>query len=149
MTESIRTRQWGVAWVALAIALALHVADESLTDFLPLYNAVVTELRESHPWVLLPTFSFAPWLAGLIIGVIFLLLLSPLVFAGRQFLRPIAYFLGALMTMNALGHIGGSIYLGALAPGVSSSPILLISAVALIITTRRVRRGVPDVAQKT
>ena len=135
--KSIRTRQWGIAWVALAVALGLHVADETFTDFLPLYNALVGTIRESQPWFPLPTFTFSTWLTGLIAGVLILLLLSPLVFAGNRVFRPIAYFLGALMTLNALAHLGGSIYLGELAPGALSSPVLLVAALVLIVTTRR------------
>jgi len=123
--------------VALSIALGLHVADEAITDFLPLYNSIVGTIRESYPWVLLPTFTFSVWLTGLIAVVSILLLLSPMVFAGNPIFRPISYFLGVLMTLNALAHIGGSLYLGALAPGVISSPSLLLAALALLVTTRR------------
>ena len=140
MVAAMASRHWGIAWLALAAALALHVIDEALTGFLPLYNSLVTALRETYAWVPLPTFSFSIWLAGLIAGVLVLLALAPLVFAGRLVLRPIAYFLGALMTLNALGHIVASIYLGALAPGVLSSPLLLVAAGALLITTCRMRR---------
>ena len=77
------------------------------------------------------------WLGGLMAGVILLLGLSPLVYAGKPVFRPISYFLGTLMTLNALGHIGGSIYLGTLAPGVISSPVLLLAAVALVIAAAR------------
>ena len=127
--------------MALAIALALHVIDEVLTDFLPLYNSLVVSLREAYPWAALPTFSFSLWLSGLTAAIIFLLGLSPLVFSGRLYLRPVAYFLGVLMTLNALGHVVGSVYLGALAPGALSSPILLIAAVALLFATHRVSQG--------
>jgi hypothetical protein len=139
MATDIRTKQWGIAWVTLSIALALHVADEAITDFLPLYNFIATSVRESYPWIVLPTFTFSTWLTGLVIGIAALLLLSPLVFAGNPVLRPVSYFLGVLMTLNALAHIAGSIYLGALAPGVLSSPILLVAALALLITTWRLR----------
>lgn len=98
-------------------------------------------LRDSYSLVLLPTFSFSVWITGLITGVLLLLALSPLVFAGEGIFRPISYFLGVLMILNALGHIGGSIYLGVLAPGVVSSPILLLAAIALLIATYRARRN--------
>ena len=123
--------------MALAVALGLHVADEAVTDFLPLYNSIVVTWREAYPWIPFPTFSFSVWLTGLIAGVILLLVLSPLIFSGKSYLRPVAYFLGVLMTLNALGHIVGSLYLGVLVPGTLSSPVLLISAVALLVTTRR------------
>ncbi len=144
MTTTSRTRQWGMAWVFLALAIALHVTDEALTGFLPLYNSIVESLRESYPWVPLPTFSFPVWLTGLVIGVLVLLCLSPLVFGGSAFLRPVSYVLGVLMTGNALGHIGASIYWGILAPGVLSSPILLLAALALLINTDRDRRSARD-----
>lgn len=140
MTTMKETRQWGNAWVVLAIAIALHVADEALTEFLPLYNSIVLSLRENYPWVPLPTFDFSIWLGGLIAGVILLLSLSPLVYAGIRIFRPISYFLGTLMTLNALGHIVGSIYLGTLAPGVISSPVLLLAAVALVLAAARAGR---------
>jgi hypothetical protein len=133
-----------MAWLVLALAIALHVTDEALNGFLPFYNSIIESLRESYPWVPLPTFSFPVWLTGLVIGVLVLLALSPLVFAGSTFLRPVSYVLGVLMTGNALGHIGASIYWGILAPGVLSSPILLLAALALLITTDRDRRSTRD-----
>ena len=144
MTAHDRNRQWGFAWVALAIAIALHVVDEAITGFLPLYNSIVASLRGSYSWIPLPTFSFSVWITGLAIGVLLLLALSPLVFAGNRIFRPIAFFLGILMILNALGHIGGSILLGTLAPGVVSSPILLLAATALLIATYRVRLSKTD-----
>jgi hypothetical protein len=142
--KGIRTKQWGFAWVALSVALGLHVADEAITDFLPAYNSIVVTIRESQPWLLLPTFTFSTWLTGLIVGVLILLLLSPMVFAGNRVFRPVAYFLGVLMTLNALAHIGASIYLGELAPGALSSPVLLLAALALIVTTRRASDSASD-----
>ncbi len=139
MTVDHRNSQWGFAWLALAIAIALHVVDEASTGFLPLYNSIVASLRDAYPWVPLPTFSFSVWIAGLTIAVLVLLALSPLVFAGNRLLRPIAFLLGVLMILKGLGHIGGSIYLGGLAPGALSSPVLLLTAIALLITTYRVR----------
>ena len=133
-------RHWGIAWVSLAMALALHVADEALTGFLPVWNSLVESARETYGWVPLPTFDFAVWLGGLIVGVVVLLGLSPLVFAGRSFLRPLAYFLGILMVLNGLAHIAASMYWGELAPGVVSSPILILAAAALLVTTRRAHR---------
>ncbi len=133
-------RRWGIAWVAHALALAVHVADEALTGFLPLWNSLVEAARETYSWLPLPTFDFAVWLGGLVVGVTVLLGLSPLVFAGKPWLRPLAYFLGILMIFNGLGHIGASIYWGGLAPGVISAPILIVAAAALLVTTNRARR---------
>ena len=139
MDTANRTRKWGIAWLALVIALALHVVDEVATDFLPFYNSLVLLARASYPWIPLPAFSYPVWIVGLALGVSLLLALTPLVFAGKRYLRPLAYFLGLLMTANALGHIGASVFLGAAAPGVYSSPVLLVTSVALLITTYGVR----------
>lgn len=43
-----RITQWRATWVGLAIALALHVADEALTGFLAVYNEVIVGLRASQ-----------------------------------------------------------------------------------------------------
>jgi hypothetical protein len=134
-----RIAQWRTAWVALALALGLHVADEALTGFLPVYNGVVEGIRARHPWVPLPTFTFPVWLGGLILGVLVLLALTPVVSRGALWLRVVSVILGVLMAGNALGHIGASVYWGRLAPGVYSSPILLIAAMALVVTAVRAK----------
>jgi hypothetical protein len=132
-------RRWGWAWIGLAAALGLHVTDEALTGFLPLYNETVRSTREAVPWLPLPTFTFPVWLGGLVLLVTVLFALSPLIFRGARWLRPVAYFLGVVMTANALGHFGASIALRRLAPGVLSSPVLLLAAITLLISTRRSR----------
>ncbi len=43
-------RRHGQAWVALTLALAVHVADEALNDFLSFYNPLVTSLRWRVGW---------------------------------------------------------------------------------------------------
>jgi hypothetical protein len=139
MAPSTSSRQWGITWVCLVLAIALHVADEALTGFLPRYNAFIESLRAANFWLPFPTFTFQAWISGLTLGVLILLSLSPLVFAGNRYLRPLAFFLGILMVANALGHIGISVYLGEFAPGVYSSPVLLVAAVALLVTTWRHR----------
>ena len=129
------SRRCGIAWLGLATALAIHVTDEALTGFLPLYNSIVREIRESYLFVPLPTFTFPFWLGGLIVAVLILFLLSPLVFAGRTSVRYVSYALSILMILNGLGHISASLYWGTLAPGVYSSPVLLLAAVALLAST--------------
>jgi hypothetical protein len=130
-------KQFGNAWILLALALALHVADEALNDFLSVWNPLATTVREQVPFLLLPTFSFGVWLTGLILGVTLLLALSPLAFRGVRWLVPFAYFLGIIMIGNGLLHIGGSFYFGRLMPGVYSSPLLLGAAIYLLVSVRR------------
>jgi hypothetical protein len=136
--------RWGRAWLGLAAALGLHVTDEALTDFLPAYNRIVESMRDSVPWLPLPTFAFQVWLTGLVLLVASLFALTPLVYRGARWLRPVSYFLGALMAGNALGHLGASLLLRRLAPGALSSPVLLVAAVSLLIATRRSRPAMED-----
>ncbi len=139
MNSDSAYRNWGWAWVGLALALGLHVADEALTGFLPMYNAAVESIRASYSWFPMPTFTFKGWLSGLIFGVVVLLSLSPLVFAGLAAMRSVSYAFAILMIANAFGHTGVSIYLGTFAPGVFSSPVIFVAAVALFVTARRAR----------
>ena len=132
-------KQFGWAWVGLALSLGVHVADEALTDFLSVYNPTVEAIRQRLPWVPLPTFTFAVWLSGLILLVTILLLLAPLAFRGTRLLVWLAYPLGAIMLLNGLGHFAGTLYLGRAMPGVYSSPLLLVTAPLLLIQARKLR----------
>lgn len=131
----IRRRHWW-AWMALCAALAIHVADEALTDFLSLYNPAVLAIRDRNPGLPLPTFTFETWLFLLIFAVVALLGASYFVWRGRWAMRPISYIFATVMLLNGLLHIAGSIYLGKLMSGVYSSPLLLAASIALIIQTR-------------
>lgn len=131
-------RRWGHAWVGLVLSLALHVADEALTGFLPIYNEVVTSIRQSNPWFPMPTFTFEGWLSGLTAAIMTLLALSPLFFKGHLWLRPLAYALSVILAANAVAHTAVSVNWGMFAPGVYSSPVMFIAAVVLFVTTRRV-----------
>jgi hypothetical protein len=133
-------RRFGYAWIFLAAALALHVTDEAMTDFLSVYNPIVRAIRERLPYLPIPTFTFGVWITGLFIGITLLFLLSPLAFRGDRILVRIAFPLSVIMLFNGLLHIGGSIYLGRFMPGVYSSPILLAASAWLLINARRCRR---------
>ncbi len=85
--NSLRRRHW-LAWIGLCGALAMHVADEALTDFLALYNPAVLAIRERQPWLPLPTFTFETWLALLIFAVVALVAASYFVWRGRWANRP-------------------------------------------------------------
>jgi hypothetical protein len=130
-------KQFGIAWILLAGALALHVTDEALTDFLSVWNPLVGVIREHVSFLPLPTFTFSVWLGGLIVGVLLLLTLSPYAFRGSRWTVPLAYFLGIMNVGNGLFHIGGSFYLGRPMSGVYSSPFLIAAAVYLLISVRK------------
>ena len=95
-------RRHGWAWVTLCAALAIHVADETLTDFLSVYNPAVQAIRRHVPFLPLPIFTFRVWLTGLILAVVLLLALSRFVFHGARWMLPLSYIFGVLM----LGKIG-------------------------------------------
>jgi hypothetical protein len=126
-------RRFAFAWVAMAVALALHVIDEAATDFLSVYNPAVQTIRSRLPFLPLPTFTFGVWLAGLILAVLLLLALSPIAFRGKRWLLWASLPLAVIMFGNGLLHIAGSFYLGRLMPGVYSAPLLLVVAARLFL----------------
>jgi hypothetical protein len=130
-------RKQGFAWIALCLALAVHVIDETLTDFLSVYNPVVQAIRGKLPILPLPTFSFGLWLSGLIFAVLLLLSLSILVFRGSKWMRPLSYVFAVIMLLNGMIHVAGSFYLGRMMPGVYSSPLLLAGSVYLLVCLRQ------------
>src|SRR5947208_10711899 len=89
--------RFGVAWVALCIALGMHVVDEALTDFLSVYNPAVRAIRARFPFLPLPTFTLPYWLGGLIMVTVFLFALAPAAFRGEPGMRPAAYIFGFVM----------------------------------------------------
>ena len=82
-------RRWGTAWIALCVAVALHVIDEATTGFLDLWNLTVESLRRDNPWLPLPTFDFNTWLVGLAVAIAILFGLSWWVFRGARWMRPL------------------------------------------------------------
>jgi hypothetical protein len=125
------------AWLGLVGALALHVVDEALTGFLDFFNPLVLRVRSQMSWFPMPTFAFAPWLAGLIATTLLLALLTPLIRRGSIAARFASYVFGGLMFLNGLGHLGGSVYFQRWLPGATSAPLLLITSVILARATSR------------
>lgn len=129
---------FGFAWVAFALAVGVHVADEAAHDFLSVYNPTIRAIRTRLPFLPLPTFSFPAWIGGLTAGIVLLLLLSPLAFGGDIRLRIIAWPLAIIIGIgNALLHFAGSAYCRRWMPGVYSAPILMIAAVCLLAAATR------------
>jgi hypothetical protein len=134
-STTVNHRGW--AWVALCLALAVHVFDEAMTDFLSVYNPTVQAIRERLPFLPLPVFTFENWLTGLITAITILLLLSPFAFQRAGWMRALSYLFAILMVLNGLGHIAGSFYLGRMMPGVYSAPLLLAGSIYLLWSVRR------------
>jgi hypothetical protein len=124
--------------MGLCAALAVHVADEAITNFLDVYNPAVLRIRQTYPSLLgwLPTFTFEVWLSWLIFAVVGLVGVSFFVWKGRWAMRPISYVFAGVMLANGLLHIAISVYMGKFMSGVYSSPLLLAASLALIAATR-------------
>jgi hypothetical protein len=119
------------AWLALVCALGLHVLDEALTGFLDFYNPLVLRTRSQISWFPMPTFTFGNWLTGLILAVLVLAFLTPVIRRGSFGARLASYAFSALMFLNGLGHLGGSVYFQRWLPGATSAPLLLVASVIL------------------
>ena len=127
-----RRSSFASAWVALTFALAAHVADEALTDFLSVYNPIVAAARQRFGWFPMPTFSFGVWLAGLIALVVILLLLSAVARRGGPLIRTLAYPFGVIMLLNGIGHLAASAYFRRWMPGATTAPLLLVCSTWLL-----------------
>jgi hypothetical protein len=141
-------RKLGIAWVLLCLSLAVHVTDEALTGFLSVYNPTVVGLRNKLGFWPMPTFEFRDWLTGLVLGFLILLALSPLVFRGSRWMRPLFYFFAIIMVLNGLGHTAGTILGHTLSsirfsrpmPGFYSSPLILAASIYALVQLRRARQ---------
>lgn len=122
--------------MGLCGALAIHIVDEVVTDFLTLQNQAVLDLRQQYPLLPLPLFSFENWLALLIFAVVSLSAVSAFVWYGGWAMRPISYAFAGFMFLNGVLHIAVSVYMGELVSGVYTSPLLLVASVVLIFATR-------------
>jgi hypothetical protein len=132
------SRQFGYAWLAFAGAVAVHVTDEATHNFLSVYNPLVRAIRARVPLLPLPTFTFEVWITGLTAGILLLLLLSPLAFQNKRPMRLVALPLAIIVGLfNAAGHVGYSLYMHYWAPGVYSSPLLVMAGVWLIVAADR------------
>jgi hypothetical protein len=129
--------RWHLAWLLLTVALAGHVLDEALTDFLSVYNPAAESIRQSLPWLPLPSFTFGAWIGGLVVAVLGLAALAPFARNGTPWMRGLSRVYGVLMSLNALGHLGGSLLLGRWLPGVVSAPFLLAAALFLLWSVPR------------
>ena len=134
MGRATADRRFGYAWLGFAVALGLHVLDEATHDFLSTYNPTAQAIRARLPFLPLPTFTFVPWLTGLLTAVALLLCLSPFAFRGARWIRiaavPISIVIGVL---NATLHLLSSAYYQRWMPGVYSSPLLMTAGLFLLV----------------
>lgn len=127
---------FGAAWVAFALAVALHVADEARHDFLAVYNPNARAIRR-RLHIPVPVFTYRWWLISLAAGICALLLLSPSAFHGASWIRVAAAPLALLAGIgNGLLHVAASLHYRRRMPGVLSSPVLLAAGGWLLWSCR-------------
>lgn len=124
-----RRSRLGLAWLLLCLVLAVHVAEEALTGFLPAYNLVADAIRDLFPFLPVPALSVSMWLFATIGLVAALTALAPLAYRGFALMRVATVGLSLVLLANVSGHIGGSIFAGRPMPGVYSTPILAVAGV--------------------
>jgi Protein of unknown function with HXXEE motif len=117
----------------MGVSFGLHVADEATHDFLAWYNPAARRISTflgGLPFP--PTFTFLPWLIGLLVATAILVGLTPFAFRGAPWLRTVAVVVGVINTGNGLFHLVAAAVLRRSVPGVISAPLLLASAVWLL-----------------
>lgn len=137
------------AWIALCLAMAVHVTDETANGFLSIYNPTVMAIRQRVPWLPFPVFRFDVWLGGLTAANILLLSLSLFISRRAAWMRPIAYGFAFIMLANGIGHTLGTILGRTVAsvrfprpmPGFYSSPLLLAASLYLLLELKGTSSG--------
>ena len=129
--------QFGAAWIAMAIAFGVHVIDEAATNFLDSYNPIASRIRERLRVPFPPTFTFWPWLLGLLAVTAILFALIPQTVDPNRGILWLGVALGVINVGNGLLHIITSIRLRRRVPGVISAPLLLACAGWLLVTALR------------
>ena len=123
---------FGLAWVAFALTIAAHAADEGTHDFLGIYNPNALAIRR-RLHVPVPVFSLRGFAIALGSAVCLLLMLAPLAFHGAHWIRmaavPVAILAGIA---NGCLHLGGSLLYRRWMPGVMTAPVLLASGAWLL-----------------
>jgi uncharacterized membrane protein YphA (DoxX/SURF4 family) len=132
-------RNLGLPWLALCLALAVHVAEEIGSGFLSAYQLALESMKQLVPYMELPHVSLTVWLSASIGLVAVLLLLTPLAYRGARGMRTLMLWFIGLSLANVAGHAGGSVLAGRPLPGVYSTLALAgASAYAIVADRRRV-----------
>lgn len=123
---------FGLAWIAFALAVALHVADEASHDFLAVYNPNARAIR-AKLHIPIPVFTLRTFLIALSSAVCLLFALAPLAFHGVHWIRVAAVPVAILVGLgNACLHLGSSLFFRRAMPGVLSSPVLVAAGTWLL-----------------
>jgi len=146
-TLPLRHQGFGLAWLFLSMAFALHVWDEAAHDFLGYYDATVLTLYGRFSWFPRMDMTFREWLTGLLVAITIVLALTPFALRNARWLRPFAYLFAGIQFVNGAGHILATMWGGTVpsvrfegtAPGFYTAPLLLLSSAFLIWRLRMTR----------
>ena len=123
---------FGLAWIAFALAVALHVADEASHDFLAVYNPNARAIR-AKLHLPLPVFTLRSFIVSLGTAVCLLVALAPLAFHGVQWIRIAAIPVAILVGIgNGFLHLGASVVYRRWMPGALTAPLLLAAGTWLL-----------------
>jgi hypothetical protein len=129
-------RKFGNAWLFLSLSLAIHVTDETANNFLSFYNRIGNRFKDNWHLPFL-TFTFRPWISGLMGLIIIVLSLTVLAYKGKRIIYFLAWPYSIIMFFDGLIHIAGSIYFGFFVPGIYSAPLLIIGSLLLFYRTMK------------
>ena len=132
-----RRSRVGLAWLLLCLVLAVHIAEETLTGFLPAYNQTAQAIQGLFPFLPVPTLSLTLWLSATIGLVAALTALAPLAYRGFALMRVATIGLSLVALANVTGHVGGSIFAGQPMPGVYSTPLLAAAGIYGLVVAWR------------
>jgi len=143
-------RGFGLAWLLLCIAFALHVWDEAVHDFLDYFNATVLTLYGHCSWFPRMDMTYREWLTPLIVAVVVCTAMTPFAFRNARWLRPLAYLFALIHFLNGMGHIIAqirgeavpSVRFQGIAPGFYTAPLLLAASAYLFWRLRQCRAQV-------
>jgi hypothetical protein len=144
--HSIPANRFGKAWFILSLFLLLHIVDEAINGFLPVYNEHVLKIK-ANTGIPFPTFTFPFWFTGLVCVDVWLLFLSRYALQGKRVIILLAYPFAVIMLLNGLMHLAGSLYLRQWVPGFITAPFLIYGAINLYLATLKMT-GKPTIARQ-
>ncbi len=138
---------FGMGWVLMCLAFALHTVDEATHSFLMYYNATVLTLYGHFSWFPRIELDFRSWLLGLVLTILVALCLVPFAFKNAGWLRPFGYIYALGLLADGAAHIlvqirGGtvpSVRFEGPGPGLYTAPLLILASSYLFWQLRRSR----------
>ncbi len=131
----------GRPWLALCFCLAVHVAEEAFTGFLPFYGDATRAVSELLPFVTSPSLVLATSMWMSVAFVAILTALAPFAYRGASWMRVATIGVSLVALANVSGHIGGSMLVGQALPGVYTTPLLAVVGVYALVSAWRWNPG--------